>query len=115
MWSSAALTKAWSATRPSAPGRFSTTTGLPQRAGSRSARSRAPISAPEPGPSGTMNFTGRCGQVCDWACACAANETGIAKSASTNARNVVMGGKLLLRLDAERLRDLGDLGALILD
>src|SRR5215469_9483876 len=50
------------ATRPSAPGLFSITTGFPQRAGSRSASRRAPMSTPEPGPSVTMNLTGRCGQ-----------------------------------------------------
>ena len=52
------------ATIPSPPGRFSTTTGWPQRALSRSASSRAPISTPDPGPSGSRNFTVRCGQLC---------------------------------------------------
>ena len=52
------------ATMPSPPGRFSTTTGWPQRADSLSANSRAPISTPLPGPSVTMNRTGRFGQVC---------------------------------------------------
>src|SRR4051812_13722293 len=46
------------------PGRFSITTGWPQRAPSRSAIRRAPMSVPEPGPSGRRNFTGRCGQLC---------------------------------------------------
>ena len=36
VWSSAALMKALMATRPSPPGRFSTTTGLPQRVARRS-------------------------------------------------------------------------------
>src|SRR5262249_43714079 len=52
------------ATSPSPPGRFSTTTGWPQRLLRRSASSRVPISTPLPGPSVTRNFTGRCGQVC---------------------------------------------------
>ena len=52
------------ATKPSPPGRFSTTTGWPHFAASFSAISRAPMSAPEPGPSGRMIFTGRCGQDC---------------------------------------------------
>src|SRR5207302_1471009 len=55
---------AWMATRPSPPGRFSIMTGLPQRAGSRSDNSLAAISAPAPGPNGTTNLTGRCGQFC---------------------------------------------------
>ena len=49
------------ATMPSPPGRFSTTTDWPQRADSLSANSRAPISTPLPGPSVTMNRTGRFG------------------------------------------------------
>src|SRR4051812_38535083 len=54
---------------PSPPGRFSITTALPpQRAGNRSDRSRAPMSAPAPGPNGTISRTGRCGQLC--ACSC---------------------------------------------
>src|SRR5258707_11682740 len=48
---------------PSPPGRFSTTTGWPQRADSLSAISRAPISTPLPGPRVTMNRTGRIGHV----------------------------------------------------
>src|SRR5439155_126947 len=52
------------ATRPSPPGRFSTTTGWPQRLAKRSAISRVPISTPLPAPSVTMNLTGRCGQIC---------------------------------------------------
>ena len=52
------------ATIPSPPGRFSTTTGWPQRAESLSAIRRAPMSAPEPGPSVRINLTVRCGQVC---------------------------------------------------
>src|SRR5262245_39845179 len=50
------------ATKPSPPGRFSTTTGLPHRADNRSANKRAPMSAPAPGPNGTMNFTVWSGQ-----------------------------------------------------
>src|SRR5713226_4100763 len=52
------------ATRPSPPGRFSTTTGWPQRLLNRSAIRRVPISIPLPGPSVTMNLTVRCGHVC---------------------------------------------------
>src|SRR5262245_56719091 len=61
--------KALMATTASPPGRFSTTTGWFQRVVSRSDRSRAPMSAPLPGPSDTMNLTGRCGQEGegDWA------------------------------------------------
>src|SRR5450759_5745205 len=66
------------ATNPSPPGRFSTTTGLPQRAVNRSANSLAAISTPDPGPSGTMNLTVRCGQVWPW--------DGVVKPANT-ARN----------------------------
>ena len=61
------------ATTASPPGRFSTTTGCFHFAVSRSASSRAPMSAPLPGPSDTMKRTGRCGQV--WACAQDARET----------------------------------------
>src|SRR5450756_936679 len=46
----------------SPPGRFSTTTVWPHFAVSLSANSRAVISTPEPGPSGMMNLTTRCGQ-----------------------------------------------------
>src|SRR6266545_5511092 len=52
------------ATIPSPPGRFSTTTGLFQRAASLSANSRAPMSVPLPGPSGKINLTVRWGQLC---------------------------------------------------
>ena len=52
---------------PSPPGLFSMTTGCPHLACSFSANSRAPISAPAPGPNGTMNFTARVGQFCAWA------------------------------------------------
>src|SRR5215471_7646275 len=48
----------------SPPGRFSTTTDWPQRADSRSARRRAVISDPLPGPIETMNLTVRLGQAC---------------------------------------------------
>src|SRR5476651_1802414 len=46
----------------SPPGRFSTTTGWPHFCDSLSANTRAVISTPEPGPSGMMNLTERCGQ-----------------------------------------------------
>ena len=61
VWSSLALMKALIETRPSPPGRFSITTGLPQRAASRSPTSRATISVPLAGPNGRMNFTVRVG------------------------------------------------------
>ena len=54
---------------PSAPCRFSTTTGCPQRSVSRSAMSRAERSMPLPGGSGTINRTVFCGQA--WVCASA--------------------------------------------
>ena len=47
----------------SPPGLFSITTGWPHFWVSFSANTRAPMSAPAPGPNGTMNFTGRVGQV----------------------------------------------------
>ena len=49
------------ATMASPPGRFSTTTGWPQRWVRRSANSRAPMSEPLPAPSVRMNRTGRVG------------------------------------------------------
>src|SRR5450830_819260 len=51
------------ATKASPPGRFSTTTVWPHFADSLSAKSRAVMSTPEPGPSGMTNLTVRCGQV----------------------------------------------------
>jgi hypothetical protein len=64
MWSSWALINAVIATKPSPPGRFSTTTAWPHFAASFSAISRAPMSAPAPGPSGRMTRTVRVGQFC---------------------------------------------------
>src|SRR5262249_42086728 len=52
------------ATTASPPGRFSITTGWPHRLLNRSPRRRGPESTPLPGPGGTVNLTGRCGQVC---------------------------------------------------
>src|SRR5262249_39585172 len=72
-WSSRALTNAVMATIPSPPGRFSTTTGWPQRAFSRSANRRAPMSTPAPAPSGSRNLTGRSGQVGACCDVCAAD------------------------------------------
>ena len=46
---------------PSPPGRFSTTTGLPQRADKRSANSRAVMSLALAAPYGMMNLTVRVG------------------------------------------------------
>src|SRR5262245_48917108 len=85
------------------------TTGLPQRAGNRSARSRAPISAPDPGPSGTMNFTDRCGH--DSARTGAVEATARANRTIADTRTRGM-GDLPRRLEIERLGDLGDLRAL---
>src|SRR5262245_5050932 len=64
---------------PSAPCRFSTTTGWPQRSVSRSETSRADRSMPLPGGSGTMKRTVFCGQVC--ACAW----TGVSSRTTTRA------------------------------
>ena len=69
VWSSFAPVKVVIARIASPPGLFSTTTGLPHLAESLSARTRAVMSTPEPGPSGTRKRTLRCGQV--WVCACA--------------------------------------------
>src|SRR5579871_918048 len=75
----------------SPPGRFSTTTGLPQRAVSRSANSRAPISAPLPGPSGTMKRTLRWGQdVCAEAIGIAMRSERLAQTAQSTARVLFM-------------------------
>ena len=52
------------ATMLSPPGLFSITTGWPHFCCSLSANSRPPMSAPAPGPNGTMNFTVRVGQAC---------------------------------------------------
>jgi hypothetical protein len=52
------------ATKPSPPGRFSTTIDLPQRAASGSASIRAPMSIPLPAPNGRIHLTVRCGQTC---------------------------------------------------
>src|SRR4051794_28390991 len=119
---------------PSAPGRFSTITGLPQRAGSRSATRRAPISAPAPGPNGTMNFTGRCGQLCVEVCAdegVAPNNVAIQASAKARTITVCIAFPTIrsanardsrpsrqssgLGFEADVARDAGDLGALLLD
>jgi hypothetical protein len=47
---------------PSEPGRFSITTGWPQRLESASPNMRAPMSCALPGPWLTMKRTERCGQ-----------------------------------------------------
>ena len=52
----------------SPPGRLSITTGWPHFFWSRSWISRAPMSAPAPGPKGMTKRTGRCGH-CPCACA----------------------------------------------
>src|SRR5215472_8867375 len=87
-WSSLAPTNALMATRPSPPGRFSTTIGWPQRLLNRSAISRVPISTPLPGPSVTMNLTARCGQVC--AVDGFAARTSRARKAMANARRCML-------------------------
>ncbi|MBB4365825.1 hypothetical protein GGD65_006894 [Bradyrhizobium sp. CIR18] len=63
VWSSLALAKAAPPTIASAPGLFSTTTGLPQRFASPSANSRALISLAEPAENGTISLTLRVGQL----------------------------------------------------
>src|SRR5256885_835902 len=64
----------------SPPGLFSTTTGWPHLTCSFSASNRAPISAPAPGPNGTMNLTARVGQFC--ACAGASTVRNSARRAA---------------------------------
>src|SRR5262245_22022327 len=73
---------------PSAPCRFSTTTGWPQRSVSRSATSRADRSMPLPGGSGTMKRTVFCGQVC--ACACTGVSSGMMARAVASRTKVRM-------------------------
>src|SRR5258708_4864812 len=60
-WSSCAPTNAVVPIRPSAPGRFSTTTGCFQCSASRSAYIRAATSVELPTPTGTIIRTVRCG------------------------------------------------------
>src|SRR4051812_22231434 len=54
-----------------APGRFSTTTGLPRRSSSFAPRSRARTSVAPPGVKGTTIVIGRFGKSCACPCACA--------------------------------------------
>src|SRR6476646_6769356 len=49
---------------PAAPGRFSMTTGWPSFSCNDCAMMRPMMSAPPPGPNGTMMRTGRCGHSC---------------------------------------------------
>src|SRR6516164_1493906 len=85
VWSSWAPTKASSETRPSPPGRFSTTTGLPQRADKRSANRRAVVSLALPAPYGRMKCTARAGNT-----GCAAAPLMICKlAARTRAANAM--------------------------
>ena len=77
------------ATMLSPPGRFSITTGWPQIFCSRSANSRPPMSAPAPGPNGTMNFTVRVGQAC--ACDGVANGRAAATQAARENRQSFIG------------------------
>ena len=78
---------------PSAPWRFSTTTGWPQRSVNRSARRRPARSIPLPGGSGTTKRTVFCGQVGKdvWgdgcACAAPAKSAGASISAAVVARD----------------------------
>src|SRR4051794_35502821 len=69
----------------SPPGLFSITTGWPHFCVSFSANSRPPMSAPAPGPNGTMNFTVRVGQVC----ACAGATSGVASRAMAARTNLI--------------------------
>ena len=75
VWSSLAESTAWIAMMLSPPGRLSITTGWPHFFWSRSWISRAPMSAPAPGPNGMMKRTGRCGHCCACACTGAASRT----------------------------------------
>ena len=81
VWSSLAESTAWMAMMLSPPGRLSITTGWPHFFCSRSWISRAPMSAPAPGPNGMMKRTGRCGQLC----ACDLHRRGEQNEASENA------------------------------
>src|SRR5262249_46493920 len=116
----------------SPPGRFSITTGLPQRVESFSWIRRAPMSAPAPGPNGMTNRTGRCGQFCASARGAAAKSAQPARTAATRPRIVIGRMAIPPRCSlvpkapappfgtqrvalARRLVDGGDLGALILD
>src|SRR5262249_48741501 len=96
VWSSFALKNAVIATMLSPPGRFSTTTGCPHSACNLSAKSRAPMSAPAPGPNGTMNFTGRCGHAPARTASGAASTTAPIKPHDKNARRVLSMKRLRL-------------------
>ena len=86
------------ATMPSPPGRFSITTGLPHRSASRSAKMRAVMSTPLPGPRGTIKRTCRCGHdgagaFCaraGKACIKAATTATLVKTARSTARTRLM-------------------------
>src|SRR3982074_1719527 len=65
-WSSFAPTNAAVPIRPSAPGRFSTTTGCFQRSASRTAYIRAATSVELPAPTGTIMRIARCGHGSAW-------------------------------------------------
>src|SRR5882762_2932475 len=87
VWPSGALLATCSVPMlPEAPGRFSTTTGWPRRAPSRSVTARALVSVTPPAAKGTTNRTGRDGKACpepvEGSCAKAA-------WAATSARTVV--------------------------
>src|SRR5262245_30711022 len=117
----------------SPPGLFSTITDWPHRLESRSAIKRAPRSAPEPGPSGHMSFTVRCGQPCEAAGVIIASAATTAMTARQDAYDINMRSPLqdsrrscdlcgsriksgLLRpLEAELPRRLRNAGALALD
>src|SRR5262249_61661124 len=66
---------------------FSTTTGWPHFVDSLSATNRAVISAPEPGPSGMMKRTERCGHCWADVCACTGSAATIAKKQNEIVKN----------------------------
>src|SRR5579862_2333739 len=114
------------ATTPSPPGRFSMTTGCPQRLLSRSANSRAAMSEPLPAPSGRISFTGRLGQSDAFGEVTAMNAAAATPNPMANNQRIVSrtassricaphSGLLLQRLEPEDLGHAGYGGALLVD
>ena len=68
---------------------FSTTIGCPSVRETPSLNSRAMTSVAAPGPVGTINLTGRCGQDCDEVCAwVSAASTSIVQQISARRRTI---------------------------
>src|SRR5262245_6555070 len=91
----------------SPPGRFSTTTGWPQRCDSFSANSRAPTSTAAPGPNGTMNLTDRVGQAGAWATApdtARPASSALTKAKTRNRVMAVLTSKCRVQMDTAKLR-----------